>query len=190
MVVPPTTLNLLRRELRKQRQVFAKEHKNITLRSNIILEEQFASAKFIALYRPMDGEPDPLPLLQNFSGVAALPALSDNSPLMIFRRWTLKDPLVTSAWGGKQPYENADPVVPDIILVPTLGFDSAFNRIGQGGGHYDRYLAAHPHALRIGVAWEAQRVDSIDPQPWDVPMDAILTEAGFHVKDLTRCQRL
>ena len=108
---------------------------------------------------------------------------------MIFRRWVLGDVLVATAWGGQQPIEAAASVIPKLILVPMLGFDAAFNRIGQGGGHYDRYLAAHPAACRIGIAWEAQRVDRIDPQPWDVPMDAVLTETGFYMKDLTRCQR-
>ena len=166
------------------------EWKDISIQSNSILDALFAKTQSVALYRPMGGEPDPLPLLESFAGITSLPSLSSNNPLMTFRRWTLKDPLGTSPWGGKQPCDNADAVVPDIILVPMLGFDAAFNRIGQGGGNYDRYLAAHPRAARIGVAWEAQRVDSIDPHPWDVPMDAILTEAGFHVKDLTRCQRL
>ena len=190
MVVPPTALNLLRTELRKRRQAIAIEWKDISIQSNSILDALFAKTQSVALYRPMGGEPDPLALLDHFAGVTSLPTLSDDNPLMTFRRWTPNDPLVMSPWGGEQPCDNADAVVPNIILVPMLGFDAAFNRIGQGGGHYDRYLAAHPQAARIGVAWEAQRVDSIDPQPWDVPMDAILTEAGFYVKDLTRCQRL
>ena len=188
MVVPPTALNLLRTELRIRRQSIAIKHINTSLRSNIILDALLAKVQSVALYRPIGGEPDPLPLLDHFIGITALPTLSDDNLLMTFRRWTLNDPLVTSSWGGKQPCGKAEAVIPNIILVPLLGYDAAFNRIGQGGGHYDRYLAAHPQAARIGVAWEAQRVDSIDANPWDVPMDAILTEAGFHVKDLTRCQ--
>jgi 5-formyltetrahydrofolate cyclo-ligase len=190
MVVPPTALDLLRKKLRKIRQTVAIERRNFTLQSNFILDDLLAVAQSVAYYRPMGGEPDPLPLLNKFAGVTALPALSTADPVMTFRRWSHRDPLVVSSWGGQQPADTATAIIPDLIFVPVLGFDDACNRIGQGGGHYDRYLAAHPHAARIGIAWEVQCVDRITAQPWDVPMDAILTETEFHVKDLTRCQRL
>ncbi len=188
MVVPPTALNDLRAELRKRRQDIAKHDKHVSFVMSAQLHEIIHSAKTIGLYRPMGGEPDPLPLVAGFAGVTSLPALSGDR-VMTFRRWSPGEPLARSPWGGQQPCETADPVVPDLIIVPLLGFDAAFNRIGQGGGHYDRYLAAHPRAFRIGLAWEGQRVDSIAAQPWDVPLDAILTETDFYVKDLTRCQR-
>ncbi len=189
MVVPPTALNSFRRELRKRRQVIAIECKDASLHASSTLGRLLTNTKSVALYRPMNGEPDPLPLLNNFAAATALPALFVNNPLITFRLWSRGDPLVTSPWGGQQPCQEATAIIPDLIFVPMLGFDAAFNRIGQGGGHYDRYLAAHPRACRIGIAWEAQRVDNTEPRPWDVQMDAILTETGFHVKDLTRCQR-
>jgi 5-formyltetrahydrofolate cyclo-ligase len=190
MVVPPTALDLLRKELRQRRQAIAIERKTASFGMSVILNHLLATAQSVGVYCPIGGEPDPLPLLDNFAGAAALPALFANDPLMMFRCWTHSDRLVTASWGGQQPADTAAAINPDLIFVPVLGFDDAYNRIGQGGGHYDRYLAAHPQAARIGIAWEAQRVESIDAQPWDVPMDAILTEAAFHVKDLSRCQRL
>jgi 5-formyltetrahydrofolate cyclo-ligase len=189
MVVPPTALNALRRKLRDIRQSIPLKQKTNSLRLNSVLANLLAKAPSVGLYHPMGGEPDPWPLLERYDAVTALPALTPDEPLMIFRRWALGDVLVATAWGGQQPIKAAATVIPKFILVPMLGFDAAFNRIGQGGGHYDRYLAAHPAACRIGIAWEAQRVDRIEPQPWDVPMDAILTETGFYMKDLTRCQR-
>jgi 5-formyltetrahydrofolate cyclo-ligase len=164
------------------------QYKNIAFSIPPSLLELIQSASAIGLYLPMGGEPDPRPLVADFTGVTSLPALSD-SALMTFRRWSPGDPLLPSSWGGQQPPDTVDGVVPDLIIVPLLGFDEALNRIGQGGGHYDRYLAAHPRACRIGIAWSGQRVDQIATQPWDIPMDAILTETDFHVKDLTRCQR-
>jgi 5-formyltetrahydrofolate cyclo-ligase len=189
MVVPPTALNQLRTELRQRRQAVAVENKTALVAMNEQLLDLIHGAQAIGLYRSMGGEPDPLPLVAAFTGVTSLPALS-NGPLMTFRRWSPGDPLVTSSWGGQQPLDTAVTVLPDLIIIPLLGFDAAFNRIGQGGGHYDRYLTAHPRACRVGLAWAEQRVDSVAAQPWDVPMDAILTETDFHVKDLTRCQRL
>ena len=188
MVVPPTALNDLRIELRKRRQIIAKQNRNILFTIAPQLLDLIQRAQAIGIYLPMGGEPDPLPLVDKFPGVTSLPALAEKSK-MTFRRLSPGDPLMTSSWGGQQPPETADTVIPDLIIVPLLGFDAAFNRIGQGGGHYDRYLAAHPRAIRIGLAWAGQRVDSIVAQPWDISMDAILTETGFHVKDLIRCQR-
>ena len=189
MVVPPTALNDLRADLRKRRQAIAKQNNSIAFDVPPLLLDLIRSASAIGLYLPVRGEPDPLRLVADVPSVTSLPALSD-SLIMTFRHWSSGDTLATSSWGGQQPLDSTDVVIPDLIIVPLLGFDAALNRIGQGGGHYDRYLAAHPDAIRIGLAWEGQRVDSIAPQPWDVALDAILTETDFHVKDLTRCQRL
>ena len=189
MVVPPTALDLLRKSLRFRRQDAAKYNRNFSFPICSQWLDLLQGAKATGLYQPMGGEPDPLPLIAGYSGVMSLPALSGPSP-MTFRRWSPGDTVMASSWGGTQPIETADEIFPDVIIVPLLGFDASFNRIGQGGGHYDRYLATHPSACRVGLAWEAQRVDAIEAQPWDVPMDAILTEADFYIKDLTRCQRL
>ena len=189
MVVPPTALDLLRKSLRVRRQAAVKYNRKSSFLICPQWLDMLQGAKAIGLYLPMNGEPDPLPLITGYSGVMSLPALSGQS-FMTFQRWSPGDTLMASSWGGEQPIESADEILPDLVIVPLLGFDASFNRIGQGGGHYDRYLAAHPSAWRVGLAWEAQRVDAIEAQPWDVPMDAILTEADFYIKDLTRCQRL
>lgn len=85
----------------------------------------------------------------------------------------------TGPFGLRQPPADAPPALPDIVLVPLLGFDRALQRIGQGAGHYDRALAALPRALRVGVALSAQEVPAIPVDPWDQPLDAIVTEAGL-----------
>jgi 5,10-methenyltetrahydrofolate synthetase len=67
-----------------------------------------------------------------------------------------------------------------VLLVPLLGFDAAGYRLGYGGGYYDRTLAAmEPRPLAIGVGYEALRLPTIHPQPHDIPMDAIVTDAGI-----------
>jgi 5-formyltetrahydrofolate cyclo-ligase len=187
MVVPPTALDLLRKVLRKRRQTVVKSDKSSKFRICPRMHALLQNAKTIGIYLPMGGEPDPLFLISELSVVTALPALSGHS-IMTFRRWSPGDPLIASLWGGQQPVDTAEEISPDLIIVPLLGFDAACNRIGQGGGYYDRYLAAHSAACRVGLAWDVQRVDSIEPQPWDIPLDAILTETKFYVKDLTRCQ--
>ncbi|TSE12489.1 5-formyltetrahydrofolate cyclo-ligase, partial [Mesorhizobium intechi] len=71
-----------------------------------------------------------------------------------------------------------DPVLPDIVVAPIVGIDPANYRLGYGGGFFDRTLAAMPSKpLVIGVGYELQRVATIYPQPHDIPMDRIVTEA-------------
>ncbi len=70
-----------------------------------------------------------------------------------------------------------DPASADVVfLVPGLAFDPAGTRLGRGGGHYDRALADHPAALRIGLACDAHIQSSLPRDPWDQPMDAVVTE--------------
>jgi 5-formyltetrahydrofolate cyclo-ligase len=72
------------------------------------------------------------------------------------------------------------PVLPTLLFVPLVGFDDAGYRLGHGGGYYDRTLAAlSPRPAAIGVGYAATRLETIHPQPHDIPMDAIATEAGM-----------
>lgn len=67
----------------------------------------------------------------------------------------------------------------DAVLVPGLAFDLAGGRLGRGGGHYDRFLLrCRPDCLRIGVCFEGQLVGTVPIDPWDQPVDAVVTEAG------------
>ena len=68
---------------------------------------------------------------------------------------------------------------PSIVLAPLVGFDAACYRLGYGGGYFDRTLAALvPRPLAIGIGFAIQELETIHPQPFDVPMDLIVTEAG------------
>lgn len=88
--------------------------------------------------------------------------------------------LCPGAYGLAEPPDGTplDPAAAaDVVfLVPGLAFDPAGTRLGRGGGHYDRALADHPAALRIGLACEAQIQSSLPRDPWDQPMDAVVTE--------------
>lgn len=99
---------------------------------------------------------------------------------LVFHRWA-GEPLVRSGFGIPEPAPDL-PVVPpaalDALLVPGVAFDRAGGRLGQGGGYYDRVLAG-PHGHAIGVAWAFQVVDAVPADPWDIPVDAVLTEAGW-----------
>lgn len=90
-------------------------------------------------------------------------------------------------WGIPIPAERQI-VRPTALLMPLIGFDEAGYRLGCGGGYYGRTLAVMmPKPLTIGVGYALGRLDTIHPQPHDIPMDAILTEEGFAwIKDLGR----
>lgn len=70
----------------------------------------------------------------------------------------------------------------DLVLVPCTAFDEALMRVGMGAGYYDRYLPQCTHAIRVAVAYEAQKVSRAAADPWDFPMDAILTEKRWYTK--------
>lgn len=76
---------------------------------------------------------------------------------------------------GPQPEPDADEVEPDVLFVPLVGFTAQGQRLGQGGGHYDRWLAAHPAAARIGLAWDLQEIDAMPTEDHDIALTAIVT---------------
>lgn len=133
----------------------------------------------LASYVPVI-EADPAPLEDAARAadlVIALPHVVDRATPLRFLRHD--GPLVPGPFRLRQPPEDAPEVIPDIILTPLVAFDDALNRLGQGAGHYDRAFAAFPDARRIGIAWSVQRVDALVPDPWDVPLHAIVTERGW-----------
>ncbi|KKC25521.1 5-formyltetrahydrofolate cyclo-ligase [Sphingomonas sp. SRS2] len=108
----------------------------------------------------------------------ALPHVEDRDSAMRFLAWTPGNPLETGWRGLIQPRVDAPEVEPDIIVAPLLGFDSALARLGQGAGFYDRAFAALPDVKKFGLCWSIQQRPVIACDPWDVPLDAVVTEAG------------
>jgi len=102
---------------------------------------------------------------------------------LIFREW---HPGVTLARGPLDiPYPvDSPPVQPDAVLLPMNGWDAQGYRLGYGAGFFDRTLAAlAKRPVVIGVSYEAARLDTIYPQPWDIPMDYVVTERGVYRRD-------
>jgi 5-formyltetrahydrofolate cyclo-ligase len=113
---------------------------------------------------------------------AALPVVVRKRQPLEFWAWRPGAALVRGVWDIPIPVER-EVVQPTALLVPLVGFDGAGYRLGHGGGYYDRTLAAMDlKPLTIGVGYELSRLETIQPQPHDIAMDAIVTEAG-----VTRC---
>jgi 5-formyltetrahydrofolate cyclo-ligase len=113
----------------------------------------------------------------------ALPRFANRSAQMTFARHT--DPydesdLTVGPFGMLQPDDSAEAIVPDVLFVPLVGFTAALERLGQGGGHYDRWLAEHPPAPGVGLAWDAQLCDALPIEPHDRSLDAIITPTRIY----------
>ncbi len=145
------------------------------------LVELLASRAVIGAYVAWGDEPDILPMFADLAaaGALALPHHLARVETMDFKRWRTGEPLEKGPWNTRQPRDDAPAANPDIIFCPLVGFDRCGGRIGQGGGHYDRYFAAHPAALRIGVGWSVQEIDAAPRESTDVTLDAVLTEQEF-----------
>lgn len=110
---------------------------------------------------------------------AALPVVVEKAKPLEFWRWRPRMKMARGIWNIPVPGER-DPVRPNLLLVPLVGFDAAGYRLGYGGGYYDRTLAAmSPRPVTIGVGFGLGRLDTICPQPHDIPMDAMVTEEAF-----------
>ncbi|MCP4995471.1 MAG: 5-formyltetrahydrofolate cyclo-ligase [Gammaproteobacteria bacterium] len=148
----------------------------------------------IALYRAADGELDLSCLekkLLRYGKKTYLPSLRKHPRRSLwFIRYTLDDHLIINRFGIKEPKRGQELPLPpwglDLILMPLVAFDLAGNRIGMGGGYYDRtlkYLTRHRiwrQPLLAGIGHECQRVSRIKANPWDIPLDCTITEAGIY----------
>ncbi len=112
------------------------------------------------------------------AGSAALPYAHRDPARMHYRAWRGGVPDATDECGI--PASAAAQVLPDVVLVPCVGFTPQGHRLGYGGGYFDRWLAAHPGVTAVGVAWQIARVASGDfrAEGHDLPMSLVVTEDG------------
>jgi 5-formyltetrahydrofolate cyclo-ligase len=116
----------------------------------------------------------------------AVPYVTTGSKMMtLYEIRNLETDLKRGIWGIPVPRKTrcpeCDPSEVNLALVPCVAIDERGYRIGHGAGYYDRFLGANPHIYKLCLAFEVQRVSDCLPQAWDVPMDALITEAGLCV---------
>ncbi|MFD0986134.1 5-formyltetrahydrofolate cyclo-ligase [Methyloligella solikamskensis] len=133
----------------------------------------------ISGYWPCKGEPDLRPWLNSLprrGARAALPVVIAKDEPLNFRTWREGDPLERGVWNILHPAEGSN-VLPDVTIVPLVGFDSSGYRLGYGGGYFDRTLAVtHDRRAIIGVGYGESELLTIYPQAHDIPMDVIVTQ--------------
>ncbi|MDF1586141.1 5-formyltetrahydrofolate cyclo-ligase [Marinimicrococcus flavescens] len=173
-----------RRELIAKRQgLSATERQRCQRRIEELIGTQFPglAGALLGFYWPFRGEIGVHGLVRGLIGQgarAALPVVVEKKRPLEFWAWHPGAALARGIWDIPVPAERR-PVQPSVLLVPLVGFDARGYRLGHGGGYYDRTLAAMaPRPFTIGVGHELARLPTIHPQPHDIPMDAIVTEAG------------
>lgn len=190
----------IRRALRQARRSLSARDQRLHARSLTRLlgkDPAFLKARRLAAYWPADGELDPRPLLALASRRGRstfLPVLRRASRGRLwFVRFRPGEPLDAKRFGFRIPEPRrrghiGPPWNLDLILMPLVGFDLDCNRLGMGGGFYDRtlaYLRHRSHWRRprlIGIAHECQRLERIEPRPWDIPLDGVATERRVYWK--------
>lgn len=112
----------------------------------------------------------------------ALPWFGSPGEAMTFRAWNpfSAEPLGRGPYGIRQPPDAAPELEPELVFVPLLGFTAAGERLGQGAGHYDRWLAAHPGVPAYGLAWDCQLVEDLPTEPHDRPLDGVITPTRLY----------
>lgn len=135
----------------------------------------------VGVYWPFKGEFAVRGLMRELHEQGARPALprvaQPRHPLE-FRLWHPDAEMVQEVYDIPVP-KNTPVVTPEVLIIPLVGFDAAGYRLGYGGGYYDRTIASiTPRPLLIGVGFELSRLDTIYPQPHDIPMDYVVTENG------------
>ena len=177
-VAPGTTEALIE----ARRLLSESSRREAVARIEPLLEQSFAppAGKVVAFCWPYKGEVDVRFAIRSFraqGAMAALPVVVAKATPLQFRAWWPGVAMAPGALDIPVP-QGTDVVTPVVAIVPLVGFDARGYRLGYGGGYFDRTLAALPaKPITIGVGYEAARLPTIYPQPHDIPMDFIATEA-------------
>ncbi len=190
------TTETIRERLKRQRKQLSpgqRQDMNRQLCRHLIDSRQLKHARTLAAYLPFGGEPDLTPVLRHAVDQGIQPLLpvvvNEPEPKLHFRVWQPGESLTKNRFGIPEPASGAKEIPAralDLILLPLVAFDAHGNRIGMGAGYYDRTFAflldsePPPRPVLIGTGWSFQQLPRLEPQAWDVPLDAVVTEHGWH----------
>jgi 5-formyltetrahydrofolate cyclo-ligase len=193
---PAAAKTALRLFVRNRRKDLAREHpeadRAVVEVARGPLTQRFPNprGRVAAVYHGLGSELSALPLadwLASAGWTLALPSVEGVSPEqpgghMVYRRWTPGEVLARDAIGLVAPPPGQPIVEPDLVVTPLLAFDRQGRRLGQGGGYYDRALAAlraRKSVFVLGLAYVGQETHGLPDEPHDQRLDAILTESEY-----------
>ena len=170
----------IRKKILKIRKKKSSNIKDISFKNILkILNKNKISGRIIGGYYPHNHEIDPFKILNKFEILnykISLPKIGKNSEMDFFY-WSRKDPLKINKYGIPEP-TSEKVVYPNILFIPLVAFDKNFNRIGYGGGFYDRYInkiKKIKKVITIGLAYSFQKVKEIPVNKHDIKLDFIVT---------------
>ena len=174
----------LRKKILKVRKKFNKKNTQIDFNQIIkILKRKKITNKIIGGYYPVNFEIDDLVLLKKFRKNkfnTSLPVIKKNFQ-MDFYSWSFSEPLKINKYGIPEP-EKKKIVYPDVLLIPLVAFDKNLNRLGYGGGYYDRLikkLSKKKNIIKIGLAFSIQEIDKVPINMYDQKLDYIVTDKNI-----------
>ena len=197
IVAKDLSRSALRRQLRQARRQLPPTRQRLAARElyrQLAQHPVFRRARHIAFYLPNDGEIDPRPLMleaQRRGKATYLPVLNAwPRTRMVFQRLMPNERLAPNRFGIAEPALRPNRQrriwTLDLVLMPLVGFDEDGGRLGMGGGFYDRSLAyrgrrknGHKPTL-LGLAHECQKVDRLPLEPWDVSLQATVTDLSWY----------
>ena len=171
----------IRKKIKKLREKNFSKNFQIDFQSILkIFRKKKSKKRIIGGYYPYNYEINVIPIMEKFERlkyIISLPKIGQNSNMNFFI-WSTNDPLNTNKYGIPEPINNKI-IFPDVLLVPLVAYDKNFNRVGYGGGFYDRYLKRIKkikNVLTIGLAFSYQKVKKIPIEKNDIKLDFIVTE--------------
>jgi 5-formyltetrahydrofolate cyclo-ligase len=183
---PSRDKGVLRKQLQAERQAMVDRHqRSVHLQEVLRVWLLARSEQTIGAYWPIKGEFDALPALYRWSEAhderrIGLPVIDRDTKQLRFHVWYPGCPMEEDAYGIPKP-KDTEQFQPQLLLVPCVGYGPRGLRLGYGGGFYDRTLAAlDPPPVTVGVGYSNGYVPWLQPEPHDVPLDAMLTDEGLH----------
>lgn len=175
---------LLRKQLKAERQAMPDRHERSLLLQEVLRVWLISRPEItIGAYWPIKGEFDALPSLYRWSEAQddrciGLPVADPQTKQLRFHMWFPGCPMEDDAYGIPKPKDTPQ-FHPELLLVPCIGYGPRGVRLGYGGGFYDRTLAIlKPPPVTVGVGYAHGHIPWLQPEPHDVPLDAMLTEDG------------
>ena len=173
----------IRKKILKLRKSKNLENNHINFEKLIKVIRNQKNIKIVGGYFPFNKEIDDLKILQALEKkkyLITLPKIKKNNQMDFFE-WSFTQPLIINKYGIPEPISN-NIRYPDLLLVPMVAYDKKFNRIGYGGGYYDRFLkkiSKRKKIITIGLAYSFQKVINIPINDYDIKLDYIITDKKY-----------
>ena len=185
-----------RQAIRRQRRslsLYEQQQHSEALCQGLRKQKCYRSSRHLACYLANDGEIDPMPLVEHawlMKKTVYLPVLAPLQNKLYFAPYDENSTLRLNRFNIPEPdcspalWKTARQL--DLLLLPLVAFDPQGNRLGMGGGFYDRSLAYLQHRrywrkpFLLGLAHELQKVEKLEAQSWDIPLDGIITEKQYY----------